>query len=403
MSDYDDIGQLPEDAEPLADDAAEHDEAVHEDERPRRSKRPTAGPAMPSGWRTTRRGSKTVKKARRQIKVHEKREKISDAASRAGRTVRDVSYFAALVLVGIVGVGIALLLVFTGINSVARWNASRLAQRENSPDALLEKAKDNLLFIAVQEGKATGFLAVRVDSEQKMVYGIAIPDAAFIEVPGQGFERIGDSYQTGPDVSLAAVTNFFTVPFNTFVEISPDAYQTALTTQSMAGLIVETSVTNLGTEERDRWQKALDAVPTDDVALVPMPVKPISLGSQTYFEPQRAEVADLVEQWWGVAISDADQATRAIVYNGAGVPGIAGLAAQQLIRNGVRVVDTKNADRFDYKQTQVIVQNGADSLGEDIKRVLGTGVVTIQPADQKVADVIVIIGADYKPPAKTGK
>ncbi|MDZ4063235.1 MAG: LytR C-terminal domain-containing protein, partial [Coriobacteriia bacterium] len=214
-----------------------------------------------------------------------------------------------------------------------------------------------------------------------------------------GFERIGDSYQAGPDVSLAAATNFFTVPFNTYVEITPEAYQTALTSQSMSGIMTESSPSNLSAEEKKRWIAALDAASSDQVALVPMPVKPITLGSQTYFEPQRAEVSDLVEQWWGVSISDTDDATRVILYNGSGTPGVAGKAAQQLIRNGVRVVDTKNTDRFDYKKTQVIVQNGDGALGEEIKRVLGVGVVTVQPADQKVADVIVIIGKDYKPPA----
>ena len=49
------------------------------------------------------------------------------------------------------------------------------------------------------EKQATGFLAVRVDGETQRVFGIAIPDGAFVEVPGQGFERIGDSYKAGPE------------------------------------------------------------------------------------------------------------------------------------------------------------------------------------------------------------
>ena len=49
----------------------------------------------------------------------------------------------------------------------------------------------------------------------------------------------------------------------------------------------------------------------------------------------------------GVAALAADSSVRVIIYNGAGTPGIAGQAAQQLIAAGMRVVDTKNADRFD--------------------------------------------------------
>jgi len=62
------------------------------------------------------------------------------------------------------------------------------------------------------------------------------------------------------------------------------------------------------------------------------------------------------------------------------------------------VVDTKNADRFDYETTQVIVQNGDQSAGDAVKEVLGVGEIVMQPADQQVADVIVIIGSDYSVP-----
>lgn len=85
---------------------------------------------------------------------------------------------------------------------------------------------------------------------------------------------------------------------------------------------------------------------------------------------------------------------RVIVYNGSGEPGIAGDVAQELIAGGYRVVDTKNADSFDYAETQVIVQTSDARIGERLAQLLGTGVVTVQEADQDVAEVIVIIGQD---------
>jgi hypothetical protein len=141
----------------------------------------------------------------------------------------------------------------------------------------------------------------------------------------------------------------------------------------------------------------LESIPEKNVALVPMPVKPIKLGDQTYFEPQRAEIADLLKSWWGVDAADAPTPTRVIVYNGAGVPGIAGQAAQQLIRSGVRVVDTQNADSFDYKTTKVVVKRGDTKIGDQIRSVLGVGTVSMEPSPADVADVIVIIGKDFKP------
>jgi hypothetical protein len=99
-----------------------------------------------------------------------------------------------------------------------------------------------------------------------------------------------------------------------------------------------------------------------------------------------------------VDASKAAAASRVILYNGAGAPGIAGEAAQQLIRGGFRVVDTKNADNFNYATTKIVVQRGDVKQGEEIARILGVGKVEQQPSEQDVADVIVVVGKDYKPP-----
>ena len=64
-----------------------------------------------------------------------------------------------------------------------------------------------------------------------------------------------------------------------------------------------------------------------------------------------------------------------------------------------RVVDTKNADNFNYVVTEIVVQRGSLEQGKNIAKVLKVGVVKSQPSEQNVADVIVIVGKDYKPPA----
>ncbi len=322
-------------------------------------------------------------------------------AHRTKRTAGHVAYLVGVTFAAIVGAVVLVALLSLAINGIARWNAVRVAQNRSPADARLEKARDNLLIVGVDENdRAAGFLALRVDGEEGYIYGIAIPDGAFIEVPGQGFERIGDSWQAGPDVSLDAVANFFGVPFAKFVKVDFAVYQTALTEQSLVTIDEAIETSNLDADDRQRFVTAFQETPSDNVALVPMPVKPITLGSQTYFEPQRAEISDLVEMWWGVKLDAEETPTRVIVYNGSGVPGIAGIAAQQLIRGGLRVVDTKNADRFDYATTKVIVQQGPASVGDDIVQVIGVGEIVEQAADQQVADVIVIIGKDYQPPAR---
>ncbi len=360
---------------------------------PRRVK-PRRVAELPRGYRSTRRGSKSSKSAKRAVKL----DVVSSVFERFGKVARSVGFVLATGLAGLLLTVIALLILAYGINGAVRWNAQRVAQKANSAAGLDEKAKENLLVIGVEGGEAVGFLAMRIDRQGSQVFGIAIPDGAFLEVPGQGFERAGESFKVGPQVSLSMVSNYLTVPFRSYLVVPAETYRTILKEQSVAGITERATDSDMNESDKGALAKILKDVPQKNTALVPLPVKPIKLGDQTYFEPQRSQVADLLKSWWGVDASKAAKVTRVIVYNGAGIPGIAGEAAQQLIRNGFRVVDTKNADSFEYKTTEVVVQGGPIKQGQEIVRVLGAGKTVSKPSEQDVADVIVIIGKDYKPP-----
>jgi hypothetical protein len=348
------------------------------------------------GYRQSKRGSKSAKTAKRE----QRREKVQGAFRRTGEVIRQAAYYTAVTLGALLALALVLLLIAYGVNSYARWSALRKAAKAGTVADLESRSKQNVLFVATNaDGSSAGFLALRVDGKTKQVYGLAIPDGAFIEVPGHGFERIGDSLSGGPQLSLVAISNFLSVPFHSYVSVPATAYAQALQNQNAATLLAAKTATNLSAGDSSALSRDLTAVSKQNTAIVPLPVRPIKLGQQTYFEPQRTEIADLLKQWWGVDLSKADKITRIILYNGAGTPGIAGEAAQQLIRAGFRVVDTKNADNFKYKQTQIVVQRGPETAGQQIAKTLGVGVVKSQPSDQDVADVIVIIGKDYKPPA----
>jgi hypothetical protein len=362
------------------------------DETPRRVK--NQPPETPTGYRQTRRASKSLKKAKRAERQHE----VSTVLGRVMKTTRDIGYYLALA-VGVLLVGmLVLLLVASAINGFARWAAHKEPGTNTAQAEAERRARENLLVIGEQGGKATGFLAVRISRNDKQIYGIAIPDGALIEVPGAGFSRVGDSYPIGPDVSLSAISNYLTVPFRSYVVVPVSAYQQAMKSQSVGGVLAAAKASNLSTDAVAALQADISAIPKENTALVPLPVQPVKLGNTTYFEPQKAQVSDLLTKWWGIDPTKVAQVTRVILYNGAGTPGIASEAAQQLIRSGMRVVDTKNADNFNYAQTLVVVQRGALQQGNDIAKVLGVGQVKSKPSDQNIADVIVIIGKDYKPP-----
>lgn len=349
------------------------------------------------GYRTSKRSSRSGKKARRAARTEQHRVEVREKASRTSRSLAVVVKRSGIVLAATVAVLLAFVLIATGINSLARYTAKRQAVAESSPEALREKAKENLLIIGVNGKQGADFLAVRLDEKGGQIFGIAIPDGAFMEVPGQGFERIGDSYGAGPEVSLAAISNYLSVPFEKYIVVDKDTYQEALTSQSLAGVMGRVVATDLENAERESIASFMGDVSSENVALVPLPVKPISLGDQTFFEPQRQEVAELLLSWWGIKLGAEENVVRVIIYNGAGIPGIAGEAARELIRNGMRVVDTKNADRFDYDESLIVVQDGVLENGQRVRDVLGVGTIIDQPSEQDVADVIVIIGADYVP------
>ncbi|MRS11549.1 MAG: LytR family transcriptional regulator [Actinobacteria bacterium] len=369
---------------------------------PRRRTHREPDPATSPGWRASKRSSKLGKRVRKDSRSAQRRQRLSEGVRATKNGVLGMLQIIGTAMAGAVGLVLVLALLALGVNAGARWMAKRDAERAATPEAMAEKARENLLIVGT-DGTTAEFLAVRLDERDDQILGIAIPSGAFMEVPGQGFERVGDSYSAGIGVSLAAVSNYLTVPFEHYVIVDVTVYQDALTNQSLRNVMANAQETDLDDKQREQITEFIDSVSGDRTALVPLPVKPIDLGGQTFFEPQRDKIADLLLSWWDVKLGAEDSAVRVIIYNGAGTPGIAGIAAQQLIAAGMRVVDTKNADRFDYDATLVVVQSGVPEQGEQVRAALGTGEVSEDPSDQDVADVIVIIGRDYEPPASSNQ
>ena len=373
-------------------------------ERAEYPRRRTSSPPSeaPEGWRASKRSSKLGKRVRREARTERLKRQVNVGVRSAKSSALGVLQIIGMALAGGVAVLLVLFLLATGVNAGARWLAVRDAERDQTPEARAAKARENLLIIGVNGSETAEFLAVRFDETDEQILGIAVPSGAFMEVPGQGFERVGESFAAGPGVSLAAISNYLSVPFEHYVVVDVQVYQDALTNQSLRQVMAAVKDTDLGADDRERIAAFIETIPGERTALVPLPVKPIDLGGQTFFEPQRDQIADLLLQWWDVRIGADDSAIRIIIYNGVGTPGIAGLAAQQLIGGGMRVVDTKNADRFDYDSTLIVVQDGNLEQGDAVREALGVGEVVDQPSEQDVADVIVIIGADYVPPADGG-
>jgi hypothetical protein len=349
-----------------------------------------------AGYRTSRRSSRSGRQMRHQAKVERVRTEVGERTTVAARKVGSFAKTVGVTVLSIAVVAGALWGGALGVNALARWNARRVAA-ENAAKTRTELAKENLLVIAVRDKEAVGFIALKAERAGKRVLGIAIPEGAFVEVPSQGYEAIGDSFHGGASLSKDAVTNFLGVPFERYVTVDQDTYQRLLTKQDVGSLLDRPLATDLKEGEKTDLQEFMDGVPAKDVWIVPMPVKPVALGTERYYEPQSAEIADLILQWWGVHVSGQRQAVRVIVYNGVGTPGVAGAAARQLIRAGFRVVDSKNADNFEYKTTRILLYHGTQADADRVRDTLDAGEIAVESEAQNVADIIVVIGADFVP------
>ena len=229
------------------------------------------------GYRSSRRTSK----ARKRRRVEETKGKAATAA----RTGAQRFGLIALAVLGIVVLGY---LAVVAVNGVARWNAARNA--DTTPRPFEASVEDNAVIIGVQDGDVEGFLALGLNEEAGTIVGIGVPGGAFMEVPGQGFQRVEDSLDAGADISTDAISNYLGVRFDKYAIIDAASYQAALQGQDLSGVLASVQETNMSEEDLVRFGAKFDATATEDVVIVPLPVRPISLGDETYFEPQIEEV-----------------------------------------------------------------------------------------------------------------
>ncbi|MFZ0323778.1 MAG: LCP family protein [Actinomycetes bacterium] len=135
-----------------------------------------------------------------------------------------------------------------------------------------------------------------------------------------------------------------------------------------------------------------------------LPVQPLDVGG-----PQTPFAVDTVpaEALMASAFADsrpstASQPLTVLVQNGVGRPGLVESAGAQLRDAGYGFVNGGNANRFGYTKTVVVVADSSDAAladGRAVAKTLGVPSSSVEVAQQgqTVADVLVILGADYAP------
>lgn len=134
-----------------------------------------------------------------------------------------------------------------------------------------------------------------------------------------------------------------------------------------------------------------------------LPVIPIDSGvGATSFRVDAPAVKALVDRQLAQSIPPGvrQSGNRVLVLNGVGTPGLGDAVRTKLVAAGFVFVGSRNAEHFDYPATHVLVPEATpqdQALGERVAKALGVKGVVEQADLGSVADVVVIVGADFAP------
>jgi hypothetical protein len=134
-----------------------------------------------------------------------------------------------------------------------------------------------------------------------------------------------------------------------------------------------------------------------------LPVIPIDPGGGVIaFRVDDARLTALVDRLLADSVPPGvrEGGNRVLVLNGVGTPGLGEAVRAKLAPAGFVFVGSRNASEFGYQQTQVIVPDAtpeAQKLGERVAEAIGVPPTSVVSQDfGTVADVIVLVGADFK-------
>jgi anionic cell wall polymer biosynthesis LytR-Cps2A-Psr (LCP) family protein len=143
---------------------------------------------------------------------------------------------------------------------------------------------------------------------------------------------------------------------------------------------------------------------TDNISYKNLPVKSYDTGGAPAYVVDQDAAAALVASDFPDAVRTPgpNSRVRVLVQNGVGTPGLNASARQLLVDAGFTYVNGANAPALGQAKTAIIVpDSGSASLtwGTDIATALRVPPTAVQVAatGQTVADVIVVLGADFRP------
>ena len=153
-------------------------------------------------------------------------------------------------------------------------------------------------------------------------------------------------------------------------------------------------------EIRSLFEALAASLAADQLEVRTLPVSPMSSGEGETYRLDEARASAIIDDRFAASVpTGGEGGGRALqILNGNGTPGIGQQVAQILLPEGFRVVKTGNADRFDHRETRIIVySDDVDQLraAERIQELLGVGRIERSRQPLSVADITVVVGLDF--------
>lgn len=256
--------------------------------------------------------------------------------------------------------------------------------------------------IEADKERSDGLVVMAYDETNKQVSAISIPEDTLTSIPGYDFDKIGNALYLGVPTMMSTVKNLLGVKIDHFVKVDSDVVSAVLRDSRFEKVFQKSSQSDVSPRERQKWISRLSGLKDKDISIISLPVRSISLEDVSYFQPRQDEIDRMVSLIWGIPRTKRNT-VRIEVFNGCGVPGIAGEVTQKLIEHGYRATDGGNernpngTSNFNVSKTKILIYHGDKDLGEKLKELLGAGEVSYKLPSQRLVDVKIVIGKDYKP------
>lgn len=278
----------------------------------------------------------------------------------------------------------------------------RLPKQKTTGSANVSKGKArSITFLVIgsekkdkTREKCSGLIVALYNPSSQEINSFYIPPELILETGSFGVDKVESVLNGGVPLAILSVRNLLGIKIDHYFKISARKLEAIIASSEFSSL--KSSIqSDLTLRERKAFVKKLSQVKVENCKLLSLPSQEIRVGDERFYQPDRDEIERLVVLYWGREFSVISQAPKVIILNGCGQPGIGAKAAEKLINAGFRVIDVKNANSFDYQTTLISAGVEKQKLAEEVKKLLGVGLVKLEEGGGTVVDLTLILGWDF--------